>query len=91
MAHKFTRCSAPMHNGPIEPRNVNHKMESQGHYMETFSRLLVFHLSIDLFNFFAICLLLTYICSIFYPISIFIIITLVYFIIAFFLNIDTYI
>jgi len=36
-AHKFTRCSAPGHNGSIEPRTVNHKMESQGHYMETFS------------------------------------------------------
>ena len=34
-------------------------MESQGHYTETFSCLLVFHLSIDLINF-AICLLLTY-------------------------------
>ena len=35
-------------------------MESQGHYMETFSFLLVIHLCIDLFDFFAICLWSTY-------------------------------
>ena len=46
-AHKFTRHSSPGHNGPIEPRSVNHKMESQGHYMETFSFRLVIHLCID--------------------------------------------
>jgi len=87
-AYKFTRCSAPGHNRPIEPRSVNYKMESQGHYMETFSCLLVFHLSIDLFN----CLLLIhiYVYSLFYPISIFTIIILAYFIVAFFINIDTY-
>jgi len=58
-------------------------MESQGHYMETFSFLLVIHLCI-LFDF----LLFVYgqhIVSLFYPISF-----LIYFAIAFFLNIDTY-
>jgi len=56
-------------------------MESHSHYMETFSFLLAIHLSID---FFAISLLLTSIFSLFYPISFYFIIILVYFIIAFF-------
>jgi len=50
-AHNFTRHFALGHNRPNEPRRVNHKMVSQGHYMETFIFLLMLYFSIDLFNF----------------------------------------
>jgi len=62
-------------------------MESQGHYMEAFSCLLVFHLSIDLL---AICLLLTYIYSLFYPISILYNYYGLFYFCVFLNNIDTY-
>ena len=82
-AQKFTRHSSPGHNGPIEPRSVNHKMESQGHYMETFSFLLVIHLCIDLFDF-----LLFFIVNIYFLyLSNFILLSFCY---CIFLNINTY-
>ena len=63
-------------------------MESQGHYMETFGCLLVFHLSIDLFNYLLLINIYIYI-YIFFILSNFNF-CYNYFFIAFFINIDTY-